>query len=455
MKLKISRKPYRFLAILAISALIVCVRINCPLNTYSKRDIEEMKDAFITQSGGKRSLFPTVIGLGKRVVNIFAVPEKDAIGTVDIDNAISFLEFEHDKVKVKIIKKDFTDEASGDYYFSFLPVYSNDDISYAQSRWIVSQNLRTGENRTISVVTNLDDWIGKLGILDAPKKIFVVEILKGCAYENRSVYKKYLNIGTFAKDVFMPNAIVEGGIYDGLPGRPSDYHEPWTTYENKLFVYVDKEKAIHVFDSSGNRSTHPIQEIFSHNKTKFRRVEEILFHPILPFALILERGYFPDLNKLQKKRDNSEITWNEYKQMEDTLLNEATRNAIWLLRWDTPDSSKQLVPLLSKAGTLIPSLDSIKQCSEFQFSPDGKWLVFRDETRDHYNPVFIAIPVSKELPIFLGEPLFLGKVLRQGEGVEAEGAAWIGSPTSYVVTDGMVLYKWELANIDRARIINQ
>ena len=81
--------------------------------------------------------------------------------------------------------------------------------------------------------------------------------------------------------------------------------------------------------------------------------------------------------------------------------------------------------------------------------------MFRDETESRENPIFISIPVSKESPNFLGNPLYLGKVLREGIMMEAKGCAWIKDPTSFVVTDGLVLYKWELGNIDKATIINQ
>ena len=72
------------------------------------------------------------------------------------------------------------------------------------------------------------------------------------------------------------------------------------------------------------------------------------------------------------------------------------------------------------------------------------------------NPTFISIPVDAKNPYFLGEPLFLGKVLRdRGEFTKAKGNVQVDKPTSFVVTDGLVLYKWELGNIDKARVINQ
>lgn len=407
-----------------------------------------MKELFIMQSNGKRSLFPIVVAIGKQIENIFAVPAEDAIGTIDIENAISFLEFDDNKVKIKIIKKDFADEVSGEYDFSFMPVYSDEVIAYGQTRWMIFQNIKTKENKTEFIINNLDDLLGKITMLDSHHKVFVIETLKPHGFLGRD---KVLLLAQFADKGFVVNREVYAGI------KSNAYSEPWTTSAGKLFVYDNKARKIKVFDENGNPSTHPIQTIFENNREKFRQVKEILFHPELPFALIVEEGYDPDLEKFEKQIENKIITWNQYDSITDPLYKERDRHAIWLLRWDTSDEKKQLIPLMSKIGNLIKSIDAVTYCTNFQFSPNGKWLVFRDETpmRGKQSPVFISIPVSEELPYFLGEPLYLGKVLREGTMMEAKGTAWINEPTSFVVTDGLVLYKWELGDIDKARVINQ
>lgn len=415
-----------------------------------------MKELFIMKSNGRRSLFPVVVGIGKQVENIFAVPEKDAIGTIDIDNAISFLEFDDDKVKIKIIKKDFAEEVSGEYDFFFTPLYSDKEITYAQSRWLINQNLRTKENRTVFVINNLDDWIGKLAVLNPEKGIFVIEVLKGWAKGSGRAYKKFLNIGTLENEDLVPIAVVEGGLYDGLPGShyAKDY-SPWAVKDGKLFVYDENSKVVNVFNENGIATSHPFQTILNNNSKKLRRPKEIAFHPELPFGLLIEMGNTPDLNDLDEQRQNGLITFDQYRALRAPLIKERDRHAIWLIRWDTEDENRQFVPLMSLAGNLISSIDDVKMCSDFQFSPDGTWLVFRDNTKSVENPVFVSIPVSPDNPLFFGEPLYLGQVLREGMMVGAKGCAWINKPTSFVVTDGMVLYKWDLGNIDKARVINQ
>jgi hypothetical protein len=321
--LNLLKSQYKYIAIIIVITLVLLTRIHCPVNTYTEKDIAEMKEVFNMNSNGKKSLFPVIVGLDNEVEHIFAVPAKDAIGTIDIDNAISFLEFNNDnKVQINIIKKDFADEVNGDFYFSFLPQYSNDEIAYAQSRWIICQNVKTKKNHTVFIINNFDDWIGKLAVLNSKENKFIVEVLKGYADNGRSVFKKYLNIGDFSKEDFLPDAVVEGGVYDGLPGNALGYHEPWTTSDGKLFVYQNNDKAIKVYDEHGVPSSHIIQNVFNKNRDRFRKVKEILFHQELPFALIVDFGNMPDLSKLREQLDNGIINFEQYLKLEKTVTDE-------------------------------------------------------------------------------------------------------------------------------------
>lgn len=446
MNSKQSNSRYSFATVFVTLLAVACAftGYTCSINTCSKKDREEMKQLYIMKTQGKRSLFPTVVGVGKEVENIFAVPQPDAVGTIDIDNAISFLEFDNDKVKIRIIKKDFADEVSGEFDFSFLPVYSQEEIAYGQTRWMIFQNIKTKENKTEFIINNLDDLLGKIEVLDPADRLFVIETLKPHGFEGR---EKELLITRFDDSGYIVKNRVDAGINTG-------YNEPWSTSNGKLFVYNHEKKVFKVFGKDGLPDSHPVQWAFQNNSEKFRRIKEMVFHPTLPFVLLVEIGEFPDLSELRALRDSGKITMDKYYQLERPLSEEATRHSIRLIRWDTDDSAKQVLPLISKMGNLIPSIDNVKQCSDFQFSPDGKWLVFRDETESRTNPVFIGIPVNEDSPTFFGEPLFLGSVLRKEKMIEAKGSAWSTDPTSFVVTDGLVLYKWELGNVDSARVIN-
>jgi hypothetical protein len=62
------------------------------------------------------------------------------------------------------------------------------------------------------------------------------------------------------------------------------------------------------------------------------------------------------------------------------------------------------------------------------------------------------LPKIDRNPLFIGEPLYLGKVMR--EDATPTSSAWIQKPVSFVVSDGLVLYKWDLDNVDSAMKIN-
>ncbi len=78
-------------------------------------------------------------------------------------------------------------------------------------------------------------------------------------------------------------------------------------------------------------------------------------------------------------------------------------------------------------------------CSGFEFSPDGRWVVFRDETDDERQPAFVAMPIHAEPP-FVGAPLVLGRTAA-GPTVST---CWSTGPTGFVATDGGAVYRWVL-----------
>ncbi len=61
----------------------------------------------------------------------------------------------------------------------------------------------------------------------------------------------------------------------------------------KYFNYNDSTTKIEVFDENFNTTSHPLAEAFNRNKVEFRCMQEIVIHPTLPFALIIEQGKMP------------------------------------------------------------------------------------------------------------------------------------------------------------------
>jgi hypothetical protein len=204
------------------------------------------------------------------------------------------------------------------------------------------------------------------------------------------------------------------------------------------------------------QTTHPFIEIFNRNSGKFRKLKEFIIHPTLPFGIVVEIGKDIDWSKIDSMPVSETRT-----KLEESLDAQSWIQALYLLRWDTQDTNKQFVPIFTEPMSVIPELHP-KTYSDFQWSPDGKWLVFRDETQysewqegtptAEQSPVFIALPISEKNPMYFGEPLYLGKVMR--ENATPESSAWIQKPVSFVVSDGLALYKWELDTLRSAMTIN-
>jgi hypothetical protein len=168
---------------------------------------------------------------------------------------------------------------------------------------------------------------------------------------------------------------------------------------------------------------HPFCDLFNTLKN-FKCLDQIVFHPILPMAILVEIG-----------REEREFY------------------QVWLVCWENKDTDRRFMELLGQNISMFSEWRDIKglKCSHFEFSPDGKWLLFRDDSQmvlqTVENPIFVALPVdgTREMP--LGKPMILGKVLRKS--ARPTSTAWITKPLSFVVSDGLVLYKWELDSLRR------
>ncbi len=402
--------------------------------TYIKGNIMEILS-------NKESLEPTLVPLKQEVKKIFSVPLSSSIGTIDLHNAISAIHFSGKKTSVDIIKKNFVKEVSGSYVYTFTPEYSNTEIAYTQSKRVVFQTVDTKKNRNIFVIKNFDDYLGKLAPLNLNKNIFAVQIDK--PYYGKGS-RKEIAVGAMDGengDTFKPQWTVPGGI------KTRNHDGPWFTYKNLLFVYDIETKKLNTFDETGTKSTHPLEKVIERNSEKLQRVTEIITHPKHPFAILVEKGVLPvdELDKLKKARTNGAITDLQYDKLSDPLFAQRDRHSLWLLRWDTSDLDSQMIPLLTPAVSVIGNLEGYTSYSHIEFSADGDVMIFRDNTHSRKKPRFVAIPICDSLPLFLGDAVHLKTNVRfeTERSVKAEGTAWINTPTSFVMTDGKIMYKWD------------
>ena len=403
-----------------------------------------LSDIKILDYGDYDAMLPPFTYCAGDMRYVFAVPEDNMVGTNELDNAIKLLEFQNDgKLEKHVVKKDFMEMVTGPFEFRFLPVWSDKEIAYSQSRGVLLVNIPDKKVEIHTVVPGLDDIIQDLQILDASKRIFVFEIILPA--EGLGNYEKILKVIRFENGTFTIFAEHPAGI------KTSAYTEPWFVYQKKIFIYKDSTTELEVFDENFKLTTHPLAEAFNKNQIGFRCMQEIAIHPTLPIALIIEQGKWPNEEQLSRFDSLSGLVRDK---AADTLYDEARRLNLYLFRWNEPDEKERFIPLLSLAGSIWNSYNPQNQYSHFSFSPDGKWVVFRDGSirgNDLYssdNPVFVAIPINEKNPLLLGKPLKLGNAMRS-DAIGPTGTAWTTNPTAFVMCDGVILYRWNLDIYDQ------
>jgi hypothetical protein len=414
-----------------------CTSSDKPDYKSQTREMRAMSDTTIMDYGDYEALVsPDIFSLGEEIRYIFSVPKNNTVGTNELDNAITILEFKNsEELEPHVVKKNFMEMVTGPFEFRFLPVWSDKEIAYSQSRGFLIINIPEKKVEIHTIIPGIDDNIENVAVLDAVKRIFVFEIISNAA-----------GIGNF--DKILRIIQFNNGSFSVLSEHPagkktSAYTEPWFVYDKKIFIYNDSTTKLEVFDEQFKPVKHPLAVAFNTNQVGFRCMQEILIHPTFPFALIVENGKWPK-KELLSKFDS--LPPRERNRATDVFYDEAERLTLYLFRWTESEPKKQFVPLLSAAGSIWNSYNPTNRYSDFTFSPDGKWVVFRDKTGGSDNPVFISVPINENNPLYLGKPIKLGKAIRQ-EAIGPEGTAWTSNPTAFVMSDGLVLYRWDMDKI--------
>ncbi|MDD2321362.1 MAG: hypothetical protein PHO83_15060, partial [Geobacteraceae bacterium] len=78
----------------------------------------------------------------------------------------------------------------------------------------------------------------------------------------------------------------------------------------------------------------------------------------------------------------------------------------------------------------------------FSFSPDGKWVAFKEDSDMHNQKTYI-MPVSEKYPYYLGSPiLLLDKYFNENK------TTWTTNPISFVGSRREDIYRWDFENQD-------
>jgi hypothetical protein len=401
-----------------------------------------MPDYTIVNQTGGRLFSPYLVALKEPIRYIFPVPQSDAVGTIDFDNAITILGFRGDGPPAyEIVAKNFLSEVVGDFDFGFCPVFSDEIIAYTQTRWAVVANIKTGKVSTPILTRSMYEMIGGIAPLDTTNNLFTI-LWRTPA--GRAGFHKIIHVMRL-ENKKMHNL---GELPAGIDGA---YSTPWLVHDKKIITYDSAATRLLCHDGGLQPASHPFVDIFNRHSGTFRKLKEMIIHPTLPFGLVVEIGKDWDFNQVK----------NLPMDVFDKLAEQREIHALYLIRWDTTDTTKQFIPLHNDSLSLISPF-AAKQYGRLSFSPDGKWLVFghEDRGRDSYGklgpggdlqPFFVALPVDEQKPFFFAEPLFMGRSFDKYNLVTT--TAWTTNPTAFVVADGQSLYKWDLGRLSTARTV--
>ncbi|MBN1980867.1 MAG: hypothetical protein JW795_05010 [Chitinivibrionales bacterium] len=392
-------------------ALGFMIYSDIPKDMVSRKEIQLMKEKYIMKNGRIPDIWPKIYGLRSTLFHIFSIPEENAIGTTNLDNAISSLTFSEDKIKYSILKKDFLESVSGGKQF-FMPSLSDEYIGYSQERRFILFNVKKKTFEKYVISTNPDEWIEKVAVFDWEKRQFVFEFEEIWYMSTR----KLLRIFELSNGESRLIAERDFGHDTGLFF--------WTIHNKKVIQFGrfigEVANNIDILDSSLNPIDHPITIYRKKYNPDLTRIWELLIHPVLPFAIIKDNfrpilGENHDISRLQLWR------W-EQKKAEDVIIK----------------NHPYYAPIPSNMGT------NIDFCIKgMQFSPDNKWLCLQDVTKrpGEDRPDFIAIPVEPDNPNYFGKPLFLGGAL---DKKKIYSTCWIEKPLCFIASYGNMIYKWNL-----------
>jgi hypothetical protein len=376
---------------------------------------------------GRKHFAPQIMAAGETSVQfIFPVPESNAVGTLDEhSNGIVFLTFGGfmAEPESRVVAKNFSKEVYGPFDYRFSPNFSDNTIAYCKTRIAVVANVKTGEAFHAHCGLSMDDYLRGIRFLDPQKNLFV--LLKSIDENDMSGWKDYLHIAELKGQKFVDTDwSMKIGETEYI-SSDAPLYQTWFVHNKNLFVY-DRGQILCV--DGGKSVSHPFSTLFNANSGNIGRVKGIAIHPTLPFGVVIEES--------------------------------APRYNITVLRWDITDPKKKDEQVVSLAKDLEPLksiLDNNRIVLAYQsFSPDGKWYVVGCVTRDQMNepnsPHFIAVPVvsgGKERGGFLD----MRNLAVLGQVKNMKSIAWTSEPTSYVVSDGELLRKWDLNELPNARVL--
>jgi hypothetical protein len=390
-----------------------------------KKDKNGMEQKVNTVTLSPVKIMPTAAGLRDEVRNIFSVPFENAVGTIDLDNAVTILQFRGDKIDYGELRKNFLSDLNAGE-MTFIPLYNTREFLFSQNSGATVFDFHDKTFNDYYFDPHNNERIKKFSVWDKTKNQFVFDVSTSTlpgredsiiwADEEEINYKvlRIIQLGNERVSKFSEPGKFKTVAQMVAGSHNGGYSEPWCVHEKLIFVYASKQRLVQAYDGSFTKTSHPFCSAVNAVQRHFGRIWEILIHPALPFGLVLDRTDIPGAAALEENR-------------------------VWVVRWKEADEKKRVTPLPvrqmlhAKAGRFF--------CGKFDLSPEGSVIVFRDLTNGPEAASFWAMRIDADCPSFLGTPFKLEVVHR--DNASPQGTAWISKPLSFVLTDGLVLYKWD------------
>lgn len=325
-------------------------------------------------------LFGTRMFGGYKSVSLFPVPMANSVGTNNMGNAITVISFPGKRISFDRYFKN-ADELI-DYGETYFPVLTQDMIALGLPRKFMLFDFKKKIHRTLTITPDIAENIGKAAVVDARKKLFMFELAR---YTGKSSSPWDFSGSLALMDL-------SGEETKLLKELPIPRHFLWYVVGDKNFLYRNKTQQILVYDMKLQPSSHPLADTIIKNKDTFD-VLRITAHPTLPFAILWGGRSGPIVACWGKDKDN--------------------------------------VPLI-----LLDDADL------FSFSPDGKWVAFKEDGNMREEKTYV-MPVSEKYPYYLGSPILL-----LNDYFNENKSAWTTNPIGFVGSSCEDIYRWDLENRD-------
>jgi hypothetical protein len=310
----------------------------------------------------------------------------------DPENGMALLRFERDRLVQEPGAFATGDDAPAFGECLPFPPPSAAVFGYAQKRGIVAFNATSHAAVWHQACSRFEEVIRGVHLLDRTAFALLLDIK---VIGEPGTHERLLRT--------LPMGDLPGGpsAQRALGAWPQNYTAPIAVGDRQVLCYSLATRTFEARTAALEPSTHPLTGLVLDNRDTLRLPLELCLHPSLPLALIVDRD--PSRNQ---------------------------HHAIHVAHWGGGNPGIAMLPGANSPGMY---------CSGVEFSPDGRWVVYRDDTQDSMAPVLMAHPVMRDSLPFVGPPVRLGTLA----GGPLLGTCWCINPLRFVATDGRAIYSWQ------------